>query len=329
MALKVLLYLDYDKQTGMGHITRSKGFIEALSVHATEIYICCKLNPKIHEPQLEFLNHFNWVTLEEAKLQCFSLIYVDTYDYEFLDEFQNWPANHKVVLVDSNYFFEIPSWADFVIDVERTSARNSSFKGEYLFGDIVSNSDLEFSRNAIRDKLDKKIERKNLAVAVNFGGSLNIRSYIQQLEKTLLAHKEISFSIYCPLSLSQEMNLFFLGLQNVEVKVFTSDYLRELSVYDFLITGSGTSFIEGLFLHIPLVVFNFFPNANINFDRFRNNRLVLFSGTGHEVETSWMRNVLKEFNSEKILERRKSDFQLGLIIISQFDLNSRLVRMLG
>jgi len=287
------------------------------------------LNPKIHEPQLEFLNHFNWVTLEEAKLQCFSLIYVDTYDYEFLDEFQNWPANHKVVLVDSNYFFEIPSWADFVIDVERTSARNSSFKGEYLFGDIVSNSDLELSRNAIRDKLDKKIERKNLAVAVNFGGSLNIRSYIQQLEKTLLAHKEISFSIYCPLSLSQEMDLFFLGLQNVEVKVFTSDYLRELSVYDFLITGSGTSFIEGLFLHIPLVVFNFFPNANINFDRFRNNRLVLFSGTGHEVETSWMRNVLKEFNSEKILERRKSDFQLGLIIISQFDLNSRLARMLG
>ena len=323
------MYLDYDQQTGMGHITRSKGFIEALSFYTTEIYICCKLNPKIHEPQLEFLNNVNWVTLKEAKLQCYSLIYVDTYDYEFLDEFQNWPANHKVVLVDSNYLPEIPSWVDLVIDVERTSPRNSSFKGGYLFGDIMSNSDLELSRDKIRDKLGKKIEGKNLAVAVNFGGSLNIRSYIQLLEKTFIVHKEISFSIYCPRSLSQEMDLFFLGLQNVEVKVFTSDYLCDLSVYDFLITGSGTSFIEGLFLDIPMVVFNFFPNANVNFDRFRNHSLVLFSGTGHELESSWMSNVVKDFNSEKVLVSRKSDFQQGLIIISQFDLNGHLAKMIG
>ena len=82
-------------------------------------------------------------------------------------------------------------------------------------------------------------------------------------------------------------------------------------------------------MQIPLVVFNFFPNANVNFERFRKNRLVLFSGTGHEVETPWMSNVLKEFNSEKILERQKSDFQSGLLIITQFDLNRRLSQILG
>ena len=328
MTLRALLYLDYDVETGLGHVSRARGFIEALSTRPTEIYICSKLNPKTNEPQLDFLKQVTWVSYEMAKMSQYSLIYVDTYDKQLLATFKCWPIDLKVILLDSNYSFEMPSWADFIIDIERSSPRNHRFQGEYLFGDILLHSELELSRNKMRNKADAKIGLSKLEVAINFGGSLKVARHFNRLEHIFLAHEDVSFSIYCPLGLSQEVNAHFLEYQNVKVKEFTSNYLQELPRYDFLITSTGTSFLEGLFVDIPLIIFSLFPNASSNFERFQRERRILFSGTVHELENLDLTETIKRLYAMRDLRNSESKIESDLITIGQIELQAILLKIL-
>jgi len=325
---KILLYLDYDLGTGLGHISRSRSFIEALFSHQTEIYICSKLNPKAHENHFDFLKEVIWLNIEEAKLHHYLVIYVDTYDKESLEKLRYWHADFRVVLIDSNYSLEIPTWAEFIIDIERTSPRNYNFEGEYLFGDLLTHSELELSRTKFRDKDNERVKTSSLAIAVNFGGSVKVLSYLQQLRHTFVAHEEVDFSIYCPMSLSQELKHYFLEHANVEVRTFTSKYLRELSTHDLLITTTGTSFLEGLYINIPMVIFSLFPNAESNFDKFRNHRQVLFSGTTHELESFSLASTLEKFHAKNQLEKIESGTHLDLVTIGQIEIQSSLAKIL-
>jgi len=322
------LYLDYDARTGFGHISRARGFLEAISPHASEIYICSNSNPKVNESQLDFLNHVTWVSYEMAKLLHHTLIYVDTYDEKLLASFEYWSADLRVVLLDSNYSLQMPTWADFIIDMERSTPRNYSFQGEYLFGDILVHSELELSRQKIQDKCEKKIDLSNLAVAINFGGSQKVVNYFNKLKHIFLAHEEVSFYIYCPLALRKEVSLLFFELDNVKVEAFKSNYLQELPKYDLLITNTGTSFLEGLFVNIPMIIFRLFPNAIHNFDRFHKERLVLFSGTAHQLEVLDLTEAIKILYAKSDLHKSESNAESNLISIGLMEIQASLSKIL-
>ena len=78
MLNRVLLYLDYDRESGFGHISRSRAFIEAISTEGIEIFMCSRLNPLESEIEMGFLDQVNWVPHNQAEVMNFDLLYVDS-----------------------------------------------------------------------------------------------------------------------------------------------------------------------------------------------------------------------------------------------------------
>jgi spore coat polysaccharide biosynthesis predicted glycosyltransferase SpsG len=315
LSLKVLLYLDYDEQSGLGHISRSRAIIETLSSFTNKIYISSKMNPLDVEPQIGFLNEVKWISYEEAELIHFDLVYVDTYIFEIISKVEHLNIERKILLIDSNYTQKLPSWPDMIIDLEQITPRNCNFRGTYLFGDILVHSELEFTKQTRKNHGVRKSVPSNLTVVVNFGGSIKIETYLRQLGLTFLNNREIHYIIYSPHSLIERLKKYFQNYKNVEIKRFSPNYLNDLAMCDFLVTNSGTSFIEGLYIDVPMVVFNLFPNAELNFEKLRYSRQVIYSGLTNELESSWQSDVLKSFQSRSKSSNFKSNDDLKIEIL--------------
>ncbi|MDO8646048.1 MAG: hypothetical protein Q7R42_05650 [Candidatus Planktophila sp.] len=307
MNLKVLLYLDYDEQSGLGHISRSRAIIEAVSNYATEIFLSSKLNPLEIESQIDFLNQTKWISHQEAELLHFNLVYVDTYSFDILNKVEHLPIERKILLIDSNYTQRLPNWADIIIDLERSTPRNCKFGGTYLFGDILVHSELESTRRSREEYGVRKSACSNLTALVNFGGSIKIEPYLRQLESTFFYNMDILYVVYCPFILLESLKTYFRYYKNVEIKPFSPNYLQDLATCDFLVTNSGTSFIEGLFVDVPMVIFNLFPNAQLNFEKLRYSKQVIYSGLATELESDWQSNVLHSLQLGGDLLKFESD----------------------
>ena len=284
--------MDYDEQSGLGHISRSRAIIETVSNYATEIFLSSKLNPLEIESQIDFLNQTKWISHEEAELMHFDLVYVDTYSFDMLKKVENLGVEHKILLIDSNYTTRLPNWADIIIDLEQSNPRNWNFGGTYLFGDILVHSELESTRRSREEHGARKSVCSNLTALVNFGGSIKTEPYLKLLKSTFFYNMDILYVVYCPFTLIQNLKNYFWHYKNVEIKPFSPNYLQDLATCDFLVTNSGTSFIEGLFVDVPMAIFNLFPNAQLNFEKLRYNKQVIYSGLATELESDWQSNVL-------------------------------------
>lgn len=304
MNQEILLCLDYDESTGIGHISRSRAFIEAVSLFSPQIYISSRIDPVTCGPKFEFLQDCIWLTQQQATQKNFSMIYVDTYDYEFLESIKLWQSKVKVLLLDDNYSAKLPSWAEMIIDIERSSPRDTSARKEYLWGDLLLNSEIVSAYESYRSSFHNRVDSPTYRAAVNFGGSTKVTPYLQKLLPTFTENQDISFTLYCPTVIVEQLKAYYLELNNVEVVEISSKYLSNLSKYDLLITNSGTSFLEGLYMDIPMIIFNLFSNANSNFSRLRRSRKVLFSGSGEDLDRIWypeafnlVRNNIEPSNS--------------------------------
>lgn len=307
--------MDYDEQSGLGHVSRSRAIIETISSFTNELYISSDVNPFETENQLVFLNQPRWISHEEAESSHFDLVYVDSYSFEVLNKVEHLPIERKILLIDSNFFQELPSWPDVIIDLERLVPRDQNFGGTYLFGDILIHSELELTKERRKKNGLRNCSSSNLTAVVNFGGSITIETYFRKLESTFLNYKDIFYVVYCPSSLCYNLKTNFQYYKNVQVKPFSTDYLKELATCDFLITNSGTSFIEGLFVDVPMVIFNLFPNAEHNFERLRNSKKVIYSGFATEIESDWQGKALECLRTRRDLPKSKSDNNLEIEIL--------------
>ncbi len=287
MNQKILLCFDFDENTGVGHVSRSRAFIEAMSFFSPQIYICSKINPVEYEPKLDFLRDCIWLTQQEAMQAHFSVIYIDIYDYEFLESIKLWSSKVKVLLLDDNFSANLPSWAEMIIDIERSSPRGSSTRNEYLWGDLLLHAEIESAHESYQSSFQSRVDSPTYSVAVNFGGSALVAPYLQKLLPTFIENQDFFFTVYCPTALVEQLKVCYFELKNVEVVEISSKYLSNLSKYDLLITNSGTSFLEGLYVDIPMIIFNLFSNTNSNFSRLRKSRKVLFSAAGEELDQIW------------------------------------------
>lgn len=308
LSLQVLLYLDYDEHSGFGHVSRSRAFIEAIASHECDLFLCSRLNPLENEPQVDFLDQVKWISDDTIDFFHFDLVYVDTYDAEILQRVEKISIKFKVLLIDENYTQNLPTWPDLVLDVERSTPRHHKFVGKYLHGDILVHSKLQSLMQKRRELNKRKITRSRLIAVVNFGGSVKIDCHLKNLENTFSGNKDIIYFVYCPSALFEDLLTYYQHLENVKILAFSPSYLRNLEKCDFLITNSGTSFVEGLFVGIPLVVFSLFSNAQMNFEKFRFNKSVLYSGSEFEIESEWQVSVCQQLQAMKNSSNLESDW---------------------
>lgn len=310
MTFRVLLYLDYDEKSGFGHVSRSRAFIEAVSEEGLEIFMCSSANPLADEAELPFLSGVNWIPSTQVDAMTFDMIYVDSYSDEILTKVRNNPTRNKVLVIDGNFVEEFPDWPEIIIDLERSSPRRNSFSGSYLYADALIHSDLKATKLTRDLRCNPEKTNSKLKALVNFGGSVSTELHIKQLQTTFSSDDQISFVVYVPGKIFEDVKQYFRDYSNVEVKAFSHKYHSDLIHCDFLITNSGTSFIEGLYLDIPMVIFNLFSNAQANFEKHRYKKTVMYSGFAADINSGWLKTVVNFFrmNEYRITSQaRKSE----------------------
>jgi spore coat polysaccharide biosynthesis predicted glycosyltransferase SpsG len=325
---RVLLYLDYDQESGFGHISRSRAFIEAISKESTEIFLSSRLNPFESQIEVGFLGGVKWITHSQVEAMNFDLVYVDSYDNGILDKAEKFSIDKKILVIDGNFVAEVPPWPNMVIDLERSSPRKMNFSGNYLFADLFIHSGLQSLKLARDFNSGEGKSFSKLMGVVNFGGSLSIDHYLRQLKSTFTADNNVSYVVYAPHPLSESLKIHYGNITNVEVKVFSKEYLYDLKNCDFLITNSGTSFMEGLYLGIPMVTFSLFPNAYANFNKHRFRKNVIHSGSDVELESQWLNKVIEFFQGNFFLDEQtedRSDVTFLDVNAIRNELNSRIL----
>jgi spore coat polysaccharide biosynthesis predicted glycosyltransferase SpsG len=303
----VLLYADFDKNSGIGHIARTQIFYHAISKFSNEIYLCSKSNPSEIKLQFDFLSKVKWLPIEHAKKMTFSLSYIDSYDNQIIESFSDILASKRVILFDSNYKKSLPDWADLIIDLERTTPRHHASNCSYIFGVNIIGLDIQKLKKSRKKKRlkDRKIKR----VVVNFGGSNRAGAYLEQLKPSADSNPDVDYVIFCAQDLIIKLEATFYLCKNVTLKKIGPEYFKELQSCNFLVSSSGVSFLEAIYLELPVVVFNLFDNAAGNFEKFHNAKNVLYYGQITDLSGNWQTLVNNKFTDySPVRAKNETDF---------------------
>ena len=134
MTTSVLLYVDFNASSGLGHVSRAEAFFEAISTDQNKVYISSEKDTDRLKPNFNFLKNVTWIDFQEAKQMDFDIAYLDTYSNATINEFKEISAIKKILLIDSNFNDEIPNWANLVIVLEQANVRNSNHKALLVYG---------------------------------------------------------------------------------------------------------------------------------------------------------------------------------------------------
>jgi spore coat polysaccharide biosynthesis predicted glycosyltransferase SpsG len=290
MKKRALIYFDYDLQSGYGHISRTETFFEAINLNLYEVFVSSKINPTLSNVNFEFLKNTSWIDFDTAKQMSFDFAYIDSYSQIILVQFKKFKAGKKVVLIDSNFNQDLPIWADLAIILEQDFLSKRDYNIKHISG-------LTLIKNKIKDVEIKRRENyafspKSVKALINFGGSVQSKKHLLKLEKAIIENPDVQYIIYCAPEVAKSLSIHFRFVSNLEIRDIDVSYYDELVLSDFLVTTPGTSFMESIYIGIPIVLFNLFDSTELNFSRFRHESNVLFSGELEDLYTNWNSKVL-------------------------------------
>lgn len=324
MKNKLLICSDFDSESGLGHLSRAQTFFDAIEKESYEIHLCSEMNPNNFGLKIPLLDIAIWKPFLEAKTEKYSVIYIDTYDSNILEQIKIWDVNRKILLLDSNFRQSIPCWPDFVIDLERTSPRHfGNYK--YLHGTALIGSAIQkLKRSELSNRIQGKFPSK---VVVNLGGSNRALKYLMKFNSIFKTQTDIQFVIFCSSVILPDLETNLRSLDNTIVKCIGDEYFSELMSCDLLITSSGSSFLEAIYMKIPTVIFDLFENARLNFETFRKNSNVLYSGGVDDLDGDWFMNLsITDDRSNFFADYKSLDDQLNFIDVEM--LKSALISIL-
>jgi spore coat polysaccharide biosynthesis predicted glycosyltransferase SpsG len=295
MKNKVLLCFDYDLTSGYGHLSRTEVFFDALPKDLYQVFILTEIDPILQKLDFTFLKDVIWIDIDKAKQMSFDLAYLDTYSEKSLIDFESILAKNKVLLVDSNFQGNLPCWANLVIVLEQALIRYSDHEIQVVSGLTLIKDRIKNTRTKRQEIYS--IKSKPLVAIVNFGGSLQSKPHLFNLKSTFLRNRDLQYKVYCAEELIPFLLNEFEYIENVTLMAIGNSYYDELITSDFLITSSGTSFLEALYIDIPIVLFNLYESAQLNFTRFRSESTVLYSGESADLIKKWQSAVTSKLNS--------------------------------
>jgi spore coat polysaccharide biosynthesis predicted glycosyltransferase SpsG len=295
MKKKALIYFDYDLRSGHGHISRTETFFEAINLNLYEVFLSSKTNPILFNLNLEFLKRTSWIDFETAKRMSFDFSYVDSYSQLILDQFKKVKARKKVILVDSNFNQELPSWADLAIILEQGVLSNQNCNIKQISGLTLIKNKVKIIE--IRRRENYRFRQEHIKGIINFGGSNQSKKHLLKLEKAIIENPDVWYIMYCAPEVAKSLLVDFKFMSNLEIRDIDFSYYDELVVSDFLVTAPGTIFMESIYIRIPIVLFNIFNSTELNFSRFRHESNVLFSGESEALSTNWISSVLSRLTT--------------------------------
>jgi hypothetical protein len=297
MKNKVLIYSDFDSKSGLGHLSRAQTFFDALDHDLFEINLSSEVNPKSFGVKFGFLEKSIWKPLREATTEKYSLVFVDTYDPNIIRQLKNWEIDKKILLLDSNFSQALPHWPDLVIDLERTTPRHLETSKKYIHGIALIGSAIQRLKRGNSINCSKRMFPSK--VVVNFGGSNRALNYLMKLNSIIETRIDIQFVVFCSNDIYLDLESVISPHENATVKCIGDDYFAEMINCDLLVTSSGSSFLEAIYMKMPTAVFNLFENASLNFEAFQMSSNVIYAGRIEDLDRDWFADISLNYQKNK------------------------------
>lgn len=304
MKNKVLIYSDFDSKSGLGHLSRAQTFFDAIDHDLYEVNLSSEVNPKSSDVKFSFLEKTIWKPLREATTEKYSLVFVDTYDQSIIRQLKNWDIDKKILLLDSNFSQALPLWPDLVIDLERTTPRLLETSKKYIHGIALIGSAIQRLKRG--DSLNCSGSKFPSKVVVNFGGSNRTLNYLMKLRSIIETRIDIQFVIFCSSDVYLDLDTFLYPHENATVKCVGDEYFAEMVNCDLLVTSSGSSFLEAIYMKIPTAIFDLFDNASLNFEAFRLSPTVLYAGQIEDLDRDWFTELYSNYQNRHSFKYDKS-----------------------
>ena len=300
MKNKIFIYSDFDSKSGLGHLSRAQTVFDAIDHDLYEIHLSSEVNPTHFGVKFYFLDKIIWKPLREAKTDKYLLVFIDTYDSNIIRQLKNWDVDKKILLIDSNFSQALPLWPDFIIDLERTSPRLLETSKSYLHGiTLIGPAIQRLKRGDFLNGGKRKVPSK---VVVNFGGSNQVFKYLVKLNSIIETRVDIQFVVFCSNDIYLDLESVMSPHENANVKVIGDDYFAEMINCDLLVTSSGSSFLEAIYMKIPVAIFDLFENASLNFEAFRMSSNVLYAGRIEDLDRDWFTELSLNYQNSKCVD---------------------------
>ena len=304
MKNKLLIYSDFNTESGLGHLSRAQTFVDAIDHDLYEIHLSSEVNPKNSGVKFRFLEKTIWKPFRETRTEKYSLIFIDTYDANIIMQLKDWDVDKKILLLDSNYDQTIPHWPNLVIDIERATPRLLGTSTGYIHGiTLIGSAIQKLKRGNYFDIKERVIPSK---VVINFGGSSGVFKHLLKFDNLIRTQADIKFVIFCCNDIFLSLASFLHHHKNATVKSVGDDYYAEMVSCDLLVTSSGSSFLEAIYMKIPTAIFDLFENANLNFEAFRMSSNVLYAGRIEDLDGDWFAKLSLNYRNSKSFEDNKS-----------------------
>jgi spore coat polysaccharide biosynthesis predicted glycosyltransferase SpsG len=153
-------------------------------------------------------------------------------------------------------------------------------------------------------------------VVVNFGGSSQALTYLMKLNSIIGTRIDIQFVIFCSKDVYLDLETFLCPHENATVKCVGDEYFTEMVNCDLLVTSSGSSFLEAIYMNIPTAIFDLFENASLNFEAFRLSSNVLYAGQIEDLDRDWFAEMSLNYKKNKtVIDKNRFEEQFHFIDI--------------
>jgi len=316
---KALVIADYGLKEGYGHISRVTSLLDSMFFQGYEFFFVIESNEGAR-----FLSDktINILEVIPNKLTEFDSIIIDTYNEKRILEINEKKLNSKVIqITDSsvspNYFIKEAR----KIDLEVHSPRSSD--GKYIFGSLLVSHkliNLKERRKQVKAPVKNK-EQKN--IVVNLGGSLKAKRLLLESMKQLTKIQNLIVSLFCneqmidvlkdSLDENNPNQIHFYGYGDQKL------YFERLLEADILICSAGVSFLEGLYLGVPIIVYDFPSNAHENWVKFRKNQNVIGRlNCSSLTEESCLRKILESKKKQRGIDPNSQLIEISVEAINDF-----------
>ena len=316
---KALVIADYGLNEGYGHISRVTSLLESIFFQEYEFFFVIE-----NDEGPRFLNDKTISTLKEmpSNFTEFDTIIVDTYNVNKILKINEDIISTKVIQitdnsVSPNYFIKEAR----KIDLEVHSPR--SLDKKYIFGSLIVSRQLLNLKERRKQVKILEQDKEKKSIVVNLGGSLKTKRLLSESIKQLAKIQNLIVSIFCneqmidalkdSLNENSPNKIHFYGYGDKKL------YFEKLLGADTLICSAGGSFLEGLYLGIPIIVYDFPSNAHKNWVKFGENQYVIgrlsFSSL---IEENCLREILESKNKQRGIYPNSQVIEISVEAINDF-----------
>ncbi|MCH9813714.1 MAG: UDP-2,4-diacetamido-2,4,6-trideoxy-beta-L-altropyranose hydrolase [Epsilonproteobacteria bacterium] len=304
--MNILIRADASSNIGTGHVMRdlvlAKQFENAQVIFATQ-NLAGNINQKIVDDGYQIINlqsNCKDELLEHIKKLAIDLLIIDHYAIDATYEYDvRQRSGVKILSFDDTYE---KHYCDYLLNQNIYAKRSAYTKLVPDFCTLFCGLDFALLRDEFHQcHKHPKVLKKEITVLLSLGGSdvKNISAFVIDAIKDL---ENIKIQVVLGASNPHVARLQreFAHIQNIELIVNTNSMAALMAQADIGIIAAGSSTIEGLFMHLPMITIQSAENQSLIVKALSEKNLAINLGKAENLSLKMIQEALYHIMTPKV-----------------------------